>query len=61
MIRDDIEEAQKHFSDLKVLFFATPRPVSEPKAKGWREKVKKDYDITLIVISREEVIGDPFW
>ena len=57
-IREDIEEAQKHFTDLKVLFFATPRPVSEKKAKGWREKVKKDYGITLIVISREEVISE---
>jgi Fe2+ or Zn2+ uptake regulation protein len=57
-IREDIEEAQKHFSDLKVLFFATPRPVSEKKAKGWREKVKKDYGIILIVISREEVISE---
>ena len=37
-IRDDIKEAQKHFGDLKVLFFATPRPVSEKKAKGWRER-----------------------
>src|ERR1035441_5124472 len=44
-IREDIEEAQKHFSDLKILFFVTPRPVSEKKAKGWREKVKKDYEI----------------
>ena len=57
-IREDIEEAQKHFTDLKVLFFATPRPVSEKKAKGWREKVRKDYGITLIVISREEVISE---
>jgi len=57
-IREDIEEAQKHFTDLKVLFFATPRPVSEKKAKGWREKVKKDYGIALIVISREEVISE---
>ena len=57
-IREDIEEAQKHFTDLKVLFFATPRPVSEKKAKGWREKVKKDYGITLIVVSREEVISE---
>ena len=57
-IRADIEEAQKHFEDLKILFFATPRAVSEKKAKGWREKVKKDYGITLIVISREDVISE---
>jgi len=57
-IRDDIKEGQKHFGDLKVLFFATPRPVSEKKAKGWREKVKKDYGITLIVISREEAVSE---
>jgi len=57
-IREDIEEAQKHFGDLKILFFATPRAVSEKKAKGWRERVKKDYGITLIVISREEVLNE---
>ena len=57
-IRDDIKEAQKGSGDLKVLFFATPRPVSEKKAKGGREKVKKDYGITLIVISREEAVSE---
>jgi hypothetical protein len=57
-IREDIEQAQKHFSDLKVLFFATPRPVGEKKANVWRQEVKKDYGITLIVISREEVINE---
>jgi len=57
-IRKDIEEAQEHFSDLKIVFFATPKPVSEKKAKSWREKVKKDYGITLIVISREEVVSE---
>jgi hypothetical protein len=57
-IREDILEAQKHFQDLGILFFATPKPVSETKAKGWKEKVKKDYGITLIVISREEVINE---
>jgi hypothetical protein len=57
-IREDIEEAQKHFTDLGILFFATPCPVSEKKAKGWREKIKKDYGITLIVISREEIISE---
>jgi hypothetical protein len=40
-IRKDIEEAQKHFNDLKILFFATPKPVSEKNARSWREKVKK--------------------
>lgn len=57
-IRKDIEEAQKHFNDLKILFFATPTPVSEKKAKTWREKVKKDYGITLIVISRADVVSE---
>lgn len=57
-IRKDIEEAQKHFSDLGILFFATPKPVSEKKAKSWRETIKKDYGITLVVISREEVVNE---
>jgi hypothetical protein len=33
-IRNDIEEAQKHFIDLKILFFVTPKPVSERKAES---------------------------
>ena len=57
-IRDDIEEALKNFGDLKVLFFVTPLAVSERKAKGWRDKVKKDYGITLIVMSRQEVVSE---
>src|SRR5260370_19194561 len=50
-IPEDIEEARKHFTDLKELFFATPRPVSEKKARGWRAKAKRDYTITLIVVT----------
>ena len=58
-VKADIEEAQKHFKDLKVLYFVTPRPVAEKrKRKGqeWVQKVERDYGITLIVMSREHVV-----
>lgn len=57
-IRSDIETALLNFKDLKVLFFVTPVAVSERRAKGWRDKVKKDYGITLIVMSRQEVVSE---
>ena len=57
-IRSDIKKAQLNFGDLKILFFATPETVSEKKAKGWRDKVRKEYGVTLIVISRQEVVNE---
>jgi hypothetical protein len=57
-IRSDIGTALPNFKDLKILFFVTPVAVREKTAKGWREKIKKDYGITLIVMSRQEVVSE---
>jgi hypothetical protein len=58
-VRKDIEEAQKEFKDLGVLYFVTSRHVGEKrkrKEQQWIQKVERDYGITLIVMSREHVI-----
>jgi hypothetical protein len=58
-VRADIKEAQKEFKDLGVLYFVTPRPVTEKKKRKdeeWIQKVEREYGITLIVMSREHVV-----
>ena len=58
-VRKDIIEAQKEFKDLRVLYFVTPRHVGEKrkrKEQQWIQKVERDYGITLIVMSREQVV-----
>jgi hypothetical protein len=58
-VRADIKEAQKEFKDLGVLYFVTPRPVTEKKKRKdeeWVQKVEREYGITLIVMSREHVV-----
>ena len=58
-IRADIKEAQKEFKDLGILYFVTPRPVTEKKIRKdeeWVQKVEREWGITLIVMSREHVV-----
>jgi len=58
-VKGDIEEAQKEFKDLGVLYFVTPNQVGEKrkrKEERWVQEVKREYGVTLIVMSREHVI-----
>lgn len=58
-VQADIKEAQKEFKDLGVLYFVTPRPVTEKKKRKdeeWVQKVEREYGVTLIVMSREHVV-----
>ncbi|MBB5327447.1 hypothetical protein [Tunturiibacter gelidoferens] len=58
-VKGDIEEAQNEFKDLGVLYFVTPNQVGEKrkrKVERWVQEVKRQYGVTLIVMSREHVI-----
>jgi hypothetical protein len=58
-VKGDIEEAQKEFKDLGLLYFVTPRPVGEKrkrKEQKWIQEIERKYGITLVVMSREHVV-----
>lgn len=48
----------KYVDDVKVLFFATPKAVTNSKKKSWSETVSKEFGIELHVLSREDIITD---
>ena len=58
-IKSDAITARGKYSDLRILTFATPRPVTQVTAAKWAEELQKisgTKDVKLIVLPREEVI-----
>ena len=55
-IVDDATKVNDHFPDVRVVFFATPQKVSNPKKAYWAQKIQKDFGYDLIVMSREDII-----
>jgi hypothetical protein len=55
-ITSDAKRAKPHFSDLKVLVFATSGKVTNLTAEEWKKEVKDAYGWELIVMSREDII-----
>lgn len=56
-ISDDATRAKKNFPDLKTLLFVTPAKVSNSDRRKWEEAIKRDYDLELLIIEREDVIS----
>lgn len=57
-IKGDIDKFHETFKDIKVVIFLTPRKVSKELATKWAEEIGKDYNLELIVASREDIITD---
>ena len=55
-INGDAEKVQKNFDDVRILIFSTPQKVTNQKAKGWADEIRKTFGYELIVISREDII-----
>jgi hypothetical protein len=55
-IKGDATKTKTSFSDLAVLIFVTPKKVTNPTIKAWTEEIKKDLDLELVVMPREEII-----
>ncbi len=57
-IKSDIEKIKQHAPDVRVLVFATPRPVTNQMASAWANAIREAQGIELIVVSREDIITD---
>jgi len=55
-IVDDAKKVKAHFQDVRVLFFATPQKVSNPKKADWAQTIQKGFGYELNVMSREDII-----
>ncbi|MDE0146097.1 MAG: hypothetical protein OXL95_09530 [Nitrospira sp.] len=53
----DAKKAKENFPDLKTLLFVTPAIVGNSKRRKWGEAIKRDYDLELLIIEREDVIS----
>ncbi len=57
-IKQDVRKIQQQAVDIKVLIFATPRPVTKETAVRWADAVREAHGIELLIISREDIITD---
>jgi hypothetical protein len=56
-IKKDASRAQGSFPGLKTLIFYTSAPVTNQKLSKWQEEIRKQFDLELIVVPREDVIA----
>jgi len=55
-IKDDAIKIKKNFDDVHILIFATPRSVTNLKARHWADEIYKEFGYKLIVVPREDII-----
>src|SRR5882762_7118954 len=55
-IADDAKKVKNNYPDVRVLVFATAGKVTKYTGKHWAEQLRKDFDLDLIVMSREELV-----
>jgi hypothetical protein len=55
-LKSDAGKIKVNFPDAAVLVFSTPERVSNTRAQGWAEEIKKEFGYDLIVVSREDII-----
>lgn len=55
-ISSDAHKVRKNFPDLRVLIFATAEAVTNHAKKKWEEDTRREFDLELIVLSREELV-----
>jgi len=55
-IAADATKVKKNFPDVRVLAFATAGKVSNYRAKQWAKELRKDFDLKLIVLPRQDLV-----
>lgn len=50
------QKVTKNFKDVRVLIFSTAQEVTNHKQKQWKEDLRKEFDLELIVVTREELV-----
>ena len=55
-VSDDAKRAKENFPDLRALLFVTPAKVGNTKRRQWQEVIRKEDDLDLHIIEREEII-----
>jgi hypothetical protein len=55
-IRSDAEKVQRHFPDVKTVYFATPHAVTNLRSSPWKKTIIEEFGLTLIPLTREEII-----
>jgi hypothetical protein len=56
-IRNDIRKIKTRKPQVNSLWFYTPRAPTTEKIDPWKEAIRRDFDVKLEVITREEVVG----
>jgi hypothetical protein len=54
----DARKVHDHFSDVKILIFATPVGVTNHMAGRWAEAIKSSFGLDLVVMPREDIVTE---
>lgn len=58
-VRDDCKRLSQERPEIKRLVFATSLAVEEIQIKGWKEKIRREFQIDLLaVLHRDWIIGE---
>ena len=55
-ISADVTKAKDNYPDLQRLLFLTPAKVGNADQRKWKEEIKKQHGVELLIIEREEII-----
>ena len=55
-VSGDAKRAKENFPDLRALLFVTPAKVGNTKRRQWQKAIRKEHDLDLHIIEREEII-----
>jgi len=53
----DAEGVKKHYPDVQVLIFSTPKKVTKHTEANWAREILEQFGLRLVVVSREEFIS----
>jgi hypothetical protein len=54
--KKDAKRAKDNYPELEILSFVTPHKITALTAKDWAKKTREEFNLELIVISREDII-----
>ena len=54
--KKDAKRAKDNYPGLEILSFVTPHKITALTAKDWADKIRDEFNLELIVVSREDII-----
>lgn len=57
-VKGDVENMYREIPSLSTVVFSTPHTVTEYTKRQWAAAIRDEYDVELVVVSREDILTD---